>query len=429
MYTDKLRKSVVKKIQEDWNAEKVVLFGPTFEGVEAIENKDAFFIEIKDEIDKCLTEKYGFQSATQKSISKDSVRRFFDPNYERSFSDKIKNAFAVYLGYDDFKSFSIETHEGEAHEGLNRKTIKSSWKLKAVVLIVLLLLLSGLGYSYFITGGLTGQSLMKIKGQSTVYVNDPITVDFDLGDRKNKNAMFELMGLVEPIVDQKGELSIYALRPGMAALKLTNNGEVIDSKNVLVKTREWFPSINLTLPLEINQVIRNGIMQVRPDATLNKFGDFYTGFEFYDEFEVSADEMVFEIRAKNAKEIGGIWAYDISIDLVGKEDKVVFNILAPDAAIYSNLQIAQTSFNTPGKKRELLPFAVKMDDWRVIKLKVQDQHAQFFLDNKPIFETDYEGEMGQLLGMQLYMKGTGAIDWVKVSKPDGSVVFKDDFIR
>ena len=424
MYTGNLRESVVKKIHEDWNAEKVVLFGPTFKGVEAIENKDAFFIEIKDEIDKCLTEKYGFQRATQKSISKDSVRRFFDPNYDKTFSDKIKNAFSVYLGFDDFKSFSLESHKG-----FTNNTGKNGWKLRAGFLLFFLIILSGLAYSYFVSGGLNGQNLMKFTGKSKVYVNDPISVEYDLGERKNKNGMFELMGLVEPIIHKKGEVSLYAQRPGMAALKLINNGEVLDSKKVLVKTKEWFPSINLTLPLELDQVIRNGIMQLRPYVSLTSFGEYYTGFEFYEEFNVSADEMVFEIRAKNSKEIGGIWAYDLSIDLVGKEDKAVFNILAPDAAIYSNLQIAQTSFNTPGKKRELLPFAVKMDDWRVIKLKVQDHHAQFFLDNIPIFETDYEGEMGQLLGMQLYMKGTGAIDWVKVSKHDGSVVFEDDFIR
>ncbi len=124
------------------------------------------------------------------------------------------------------------------------------------------------------------------------------------------------------------------------------------------------------------------------------------------------DEMTFETRVKNSLKEGGIWAYDVSIDLVGEKNKIVFNLLAPDAVIYARFRAGETFFDKPEEIARLKSFGVDLKNWRELKVVTSGNHIKFLLEEDLIFATDYEGNLGKLTGIQLYFKGSGAADFV-----------------
>ncbi len=124
-------------------------------------------------------------------------------------------------------------------------------------------------------------------------------------------------------------------------------------KPVFVKTKKWWGSVNLTRPILDDSYIANGVLRLSEKDAISESKEIYGDFEFHENFGVNADEMVFENRVKNSEEMGGSWAYDVSINLNGRKEYMTFNLLSPEAIVYANMIIAETKFETPSERMKL----------------------------------------------------------------------------
>lgn len=426
IYTRKLREAVHFKIRENWDKEKQVTFSKKYEGLDSIDNKDRFYNEIKDEVDEALSKRFGLESASRKSVSKDSIRRFLDTNYDRSFSDKNKDAFSVYLGYQDFKDFCLKNTDGNQID-------RASWRINSKwYLILAALLVFGLFLFYLTNEGQSNEGKVGfvIKSGSDLFLDEAIDIDYDLKSIDYDRAYFDINGQVEFIPKREGNLRFNFRSPGRKSIRLMVDEKALMTQIYFVKTRDWHGSVNLNKPIYDIPFIEKGVMRLPGVLAPKDIKETYGNFQFFKNLGVSGDALVFETRVKNSSEMGSAWAYDVSINLFGKEGKqLAFNLLSPDATIYANMLIADTHFRTFEERVKLNKMGIDLSYWRNVKVVMKEQIARIIVDNEVVFESPYQGQIGDLCGIQYFIKGRGAIDNVKISDLKGHVVFEDDFER
>jgi hypothetical protein len=401
LYTEKLRQAVHDFIKKNWTKAHQVSYGDAYLGIESIDNKDSFYNDLRDEIEEVLKSKFGLAKASTLSISKDTIRRFLDHNYHKSFSEKNKDVLSIFIGYKDFKDFCINVKSEKA----------KNWPLKRIVLVGLLVLviLGGWGirtYSSF----RANVPYFEIAKDSELEISNKLKFNYDLKDLSFTKAMLEIDGQVEFLKERKGDISFFARTPGLKRVKLRVDDKVITEKRFLVLNNEWWGSVNLTVPILDKSFLNDGVMQLAYKSLLPNTEEVYAGFQLNKDFGISADEMIFETTVKNSKENGGFWAYDVSINLEGSKEQMSFNLLDPNALIYAKMKIAQTSFDSPKERMALNGMGVYMKEWTKVKVKLKDHLAQIFINEEMAFESEYKGDLCDLTGILYYLKGRGMVD-------------------
>lgn len=187
--------------------------------------------------------------------------------------------------------------------------------------------------------------------------------------------------------------------------------------------------MNLRVPLEKSTFYHDGLLHL-PGSLYPTFNgkEYYPAFLNVREYGVSADAMLFEARVLNNATIGGQWAYDVSVDLVGSRQRAYFNVLAPDALLYALAGVAEAK-RTGSKDQGLKALGFTMTDWCVLSMRIENHTAVIRIDGKEALSIPYRESLGKLRGIQFYMKGSGAVDWVKVTDLEANEVkYFDDFL-
>lgn len=423
-YTTLLRKHVLGKIASSWDQSKQISYGAKFTGVQNLPNKDAFYADLKEEIDEALKVQFGLDAASRRQISKDSIRRFLDENHDGGYSDKIKDAFAIYLGYDHFKDFCL------AQNVPSISTKKSQRKAYSFGIgSVLILAFFGWLYFKFLKKPEEQMPYFQVLEADKLHYDEKIKVLVNLQGLTYEKALLEINGQVEFIEKKVDKMGFYANSPGIKNLHLRIDDKVVQSEKIYIPSDKWWASVNLTRPINQYPFIRDGYMSLPDEVIITNDEEQYGNFQLQKRFGLSGDEMIFETEVKNSKEMGSFWAYDVSINLEGELDHLSFNLLDPSASIYARMKVAKTILETPAERAKLAPLCIDLSDWRLIKVKTHNHLFQVFIDEKPAFEMPYKGEIGPLTGIHFYIKGRGAINSAKLSTLDGQVIFEDDFDR
>jgi len=65
----------------------------------------------------------------------------------------------------------------------------------------------------------------------------------------------------------------------------------------------------------------------------------------------------------------------------------------------------------------------------VLAMEILNQEAVIFINGQEALRFNYREELGALHGIQFYLKGSGAVDWVRVTDlKDNQVKYFDDFL-
>ncbi len=397
--------------ESHWNREWRV-HGSAFNGFENIHNKNSFFEDIKEKIDQKLIEKYGLASAAGKSISIDSIRRFLLRTKD-NFDDKVLEAFLLLTGskltWNEYKIAIVASVKPEQQAYFSAK---SRW-VGVVILLIMGLVATGLylrrlqkaseiHFSAVLTESIGG--LPKVK----------IFYDLQKAEYKVASIFFDQhrINLTSPA----GDTLVSSSLPKRSQVRLYHDDKPVKTIDILIPSQGWVGSINNRVPLKAETFLKNGMMHCPPsDKIKEMYGpEYYTSFMNFREFKINGDSFLLEAEVMNSPGTGGIWAYDVSVDIVGTRDNIVFNLLNPDASMYARLVVARTNFEEGDKARYLPRLAVDLSRWRHLKVATHNRKFQIILDDEILVESDYSGEIGEIQGLQFYMKGSGAVRNVRL---------------
>ena len=183
-----------------------------------------------------------------------------------------------------------------------------------------------------------------------------------------------------------------------------------------------------------NKMIRNGVLHIPLEeipTQIIKNGEFYVALQNLSEFNYDTDNIIFETRVKNPHEEGGISCFDISIDLNGlvnnKLGILSFNFVKPNCTRFAHIRVGDSIYPKEKSGTILDKLGIDFSNWNTIKVETNNNRFKIFVNNSELYNLPYSGKIGKLQFMQIYFKGTGSVDWVKISNLKGKVLYSENF--
>jgi hypothetical protein len=245
-----------------------------------------------------------------------------------------------------------------------------------------------------------------------------INLSYDLKSNEHLiNTRISFMSTPILLNKLKGTVTVTAPFPGFFPIKLYSNENVYDVKRVLLKSRGWQGFSGNKIPLLANEFMLDSVIHLINTGNVQKLpnDDYYTFFNIYRNFNVSGDSFELEADIKNPPNEGSPWAHDISVDIRGFENPVTFNFLSPDALKHANMIVGDTDFKVGDKQKVLQKLGILFPDWQHLTVICKNKRIKIMLDEQLIIDEHYDGQIGQIVGLQFFFKGSGYVKNVKLN--------------
>ncbi|MBU1821011.1 MAG: hypothetical protein KKG00_05810 [Bacteroidetes bacterium] len=424
------------RIKHDWiDILDIRQHGDAFRGIENLPSKNAFYHDLADVLNARYKARFGPGLAALKEIGTYTIRRIFEEGDRRNYDDKTRDMLAVYLGYANWAAYRMratgrETPDTSGAEKATPSTFTFSIPRYALVAALgLVLLLTGGYYAYSWWRDQPDGERLTLLSTSSPSAPSKLVVRYDLRGLDYQDAYISC-GERQVIPQQRvGIITFEVTLPQYSPVELFVDGKRLAMVTQSIESDGWEGFLSLLVPLEKSSFYQEGLLRLPyHPSPANAQEEYYPAFLNFRDYGLSADAMLFEARVLNNAKVGGQWAYDVSVDLVGAYHRAFFNVLAPDAVIYARAGVAEVELKG-SKHPELKALGYAMDDWCILAMRIEDKKAVIFINGKEVLSMAYREELGDLKGIQFYLKGSGAVDWVRVRDlKTGEVKYFDDFL-
>lgn len=198
--------------------------------------------------------------------------------------------------------------------------------------------------------------------------------------------------------------------------------------------KNWTTNIS-TVKTNINA----GVLHLDPRDLPNEIkgeDDYrHTVYALTQDFGIRQDSVTLEARLKNPESEGGESCFNTDILLTDNNLNIAeaeFTMMG--CSDYAKLIVGKTIFRKGnlqlGKNVDLDNFSVNHNEWNTFKLQLRGKQVEVFVNGVSVFRGEYEGRENftNLTDIRFTFKGTGSVDWVKVSNSyTGKVVYQTDF--
>ncbi len=228
-------------------------------------------------------------------------------------------------------------------------------------------------------------------------------------------------------------------KPNVWIINLIVKGKIIRTLTKVVYTGHEWVSWSSGKEDDINWIGRNVLPQITMNngilhydkANIEKNGwlaFFYTKHQINDDFKINGDSVFFEAKVKNNEMEGGQPCYDTSLSLIDIQKRTINVNFVQDCIEFGNVFLDKTKFYG---REKVLPFLdVNLQVWNTLGVSVKNHKATLFVNGKQVFKTKYDGNVTEIKGIRITFRGSGSVDWVKLSNSSTEkVVFFDDFVR
>lgn len=150
----------------------------------------------------------------------------------------------------------------------------------------------------------------------------------------------------------------------------------------------------------------------------------FVSYIFYKKDLVDGDNFIFEARMRNSAKEHAIPCADIMMYMNSDTGMHGF---AMNENGYAYIKFISGESEIKGDQHNLSRFNFNSSEWHVMTVKVIDKKTTFYVDGEKVLNMNYNNSLGMANEMILRFKGCGAVDYVKVSKPDGELVYEENF--
>lgn len=233
--------------------------------------------------------------------------------------------------------------------------------------------------------------------------------------------------------DKHQHTSVY-YQPGFFRAKLVVNNQVVREHDLFIPSNGWVTAVeqepvpvyfpendvrqNGTLRLPVSLIeARHIAMQPQPPiVTFRNVRDFKG---------LRSDNFVFETELKNDYKQGSAVCQFAQIMLLLENDVITLPLSNLGCVGELNLYIAGQSADS--KTADLSAFGANMSQWTKLRCEAKDKKVQVFVNNKKAFETTFANPPARIIGIHYGFQGTGSVNYTKLSRLDGNVVFEEAF--
>lgn len=223
--------------------------------------------------------------------------------------------------------------------------------------------------------------------------------------------------------------------PGYYRAKLVVGKQIIREHDLLIRSKGWHIAVvqdPVPLYFRASEVIRQGKlslpaslieashvpMQPRTPVVRYRYIHELTGLR--------SDNFVFETRLRHDYRVGAAACQQTRLMIHGKGD--MFFIPLSTKGCVSDLFLGLGGYQVDGRNTDLSAFGVDFSNWVDLRCEVIHNQARVWVNGQLAYQaTIPPSSPVELVGITYEFTGTGSVDYCRFYRPDGSVVFGDEF--
>lgn len=207
--------------------------------------------------------------------------------------------------------------------------------------------------------------------------------------------------------------------PTFFLLLFANNNIISQASAWRAYVLDYSTGTNRTLPdAPVCDYINNGALHLPYNTNA-----YFTYIEFNSPICVT-NNFTFEYRVRNAPQYGGQAAYDVGFGLTLPQGEISASMMSNDIQ-----GLPWTFISMNGLKQSNLPFLIRnLDEYSTVKIKCSNNIASFFHNDTLLISLPYLGQICTISQLKFWFKGSGSIDWIKVTNLDNNALaYFEDF--
>jgi hypothetical protein len=388
------------------------------------------------------------------ALSQTTLKRIWGKvKYDSAPTVTTLNTLATFIGFENWRDFRqkqtppAETAVAdepiiEPKTASAAKNARKSFLLPAIV--VGLSLMSFLSWNFFASrsmakkeNGPVGDYQFKSKKMVLRGVPNSVVFEYD-ASASTADSIFIQQSWDNRLrtrvpKDQHLHTSIYYY-PGFFQAKLLAGDKIVKEHDIFIQTDGWLPLIEqdpVPLYFKKEEAIASGRLglslakiksknvQMEPSvpyvyyANVREFGD------------LTSDNFIFETSVRNDFREGSGVCQKSEIRIL-TEGSMISIPLSSKGCISENNLFCLGHY-IKGNENDLSGFGVDFDHYVKLRLEIQHGKANFFVDDKMVYHLGSITFGSKIKGIIFRFQGTGSVDWVKLSKGDGTSVYANEF--
>lgn len=387
-------------------------------------------------------------------ISPHTLKRFFGklstPD-DYLPQENTLNAFANYLGYKNWNIFTEyidKIEDNKIIDNNNKPHTKDKIEKEAKIplknikkITVIVLIIGGL---FFITNWAISL-LFPPKGKLEIRLQEkeaPQTVIFKYSHKNIRNPKSFYIDLdndakginLKQLDKNNNTITTYYPYPGLFNIKLIYNDKILDSKEILLETKNWGisvypgPTKNRYIIFDNNS---RGVLTLNNNELYQREHDtsrFYqTEFYIYRDFKVSADSLYLETSLKNFR-VTSDKAYCNYVRII-INDRNKFHLNITDEKCFNNAFLKTSDYIYEGTSMDLSSLGIDMDTWTDISISISNFKINIYSADKKLLTVPYNEPIGKLRGIKFLFNTMGAVDYMRLYNNENKIIYKEDFIK
>lgn len=404
------------------------------------------------DLDQLKTLENMILDATDITVNANTLKRFFQQrtgNPQLATRDALCR-FLGYTGYTDFVTKRIQVEEtASTPAGSNEEApvppaaMKARPSNRAYLYLLGALLLIVCGYLLYV---------LKLKDVYTNYLLSEI--EFFVSDPKGANPVTITVSYNIPapllkdiklvyeeangdtsekrLTRKAGTVNATYIYEGDGYCHLQYNGHTIKTITIenrnpgwSVYTRNERKGIFRTLP--IRQAYHpEGYASLPLDSVVAEArpGHLFVSYVYYKEGLIDGDNFMLEARVRNAAKDFAIPRSDVMMYILSDTGRHGF---ALNEAGYAYIKFISGEKSIKGDDYNLSKFKFDASAWHIMGVRAEKGKSTFYLDGQQIYQINYTQPIGTANELILRFKGCGAVDYVRLHKLDGQLVYEQNF--
>jgi hypothetical protein len=222
--------------------------------------------------------------------------------------------------------------------------------------------------------------------------------------------------------------------PGFYRAKLVVGGRVVREHDLFIPSDDWVVAVKqepVPVYFDRSQTVRDGLlhlpvraieernvpMQPKPPAVRYRNVRDLKGLR--------NDNFTFETRLRNDFRTGSAACQNVTLVLLCEDDVMLIPFCAEGCV--ANLGLYLAGHEVKPTQADLSALGFAPDQWVTLRCQVRNRHVQLFVDGRKAYEATFPNKPARLVGVSYEFEGTGSVDYVRFSRPDGGVVYEDTF--
>lgn len=372
---------------------------------------------------------------TKVQLSESTLKRIFGKSRtsERYYPQKAtRDALAQFIGYRDWYEFEFRHTAQIVHQKVIPKIIEHlPEKKKTKNSATWLMLASLLGLAFILT-----LIVQKPANKDHSAINDVKLVCVNPIGSIPHSAIFKLQGKGES-VDSLGNFSIqfgdgkikrtsltglmlnhYYEAPGRYYPLLFYKNKVIDSAYVYLQTEGW--AVTGENPTDTTRVYPVSIpgfdtkkklfitAKAASHAGIDTLHTFFISFTNAKPTQINGDNFEFSAQLKTSANRIGVRCSQVDISIYGEKDKHAFSIIRPECTVWTRYHFSENMKD--GNQDDLRAFGHDLSKGGMLKLHIKNKVVNLFINNKPVYNTQYEKSIGRVMGVKILFSGLGSFE-------------------